>query len=101
MNPFISIVILLLLQILDEWRASFNEGHPDEINPYLLVNEQGALLPYDQTYEFPREQLTLGRELGAGAFGIVVQAIARGIKSIDVETVVAVKLLKKNADHQV
>lgn len=92
---------MIFLQLLNEWRASFNEGHPDEFNPDLLVNEQGALLPYDQTFEFPREQLALGKELGAGAFGIVVQAIARGITSVDVDTVVAVKMLKKDADHQV
>lgn len=66
-----------------------------------MLNEQGALLPYDQDYEFPREQLELGKELGAGAFGIVVKATARGITSNAEETVVAVKLIKSNADHEV
>jgi hypothetical protein len=34
----------------------------DSINPELPVDEQADLLPYDQTWEFPREKLVLGKE---------------------------------------
>ena len=32
------------------------------------------MLPYDSKWEFPFERLTLGSELGSGAFGRVVSA---------------------------
>ena len=32
------------------------------------------MLPYDPKWEFPKERLTLGSELGCGAFGRVVSA---------------------------
>lgn len=34
----------------------------DSINPELPLDEQADLLPYDQTWEFPREKLVLGKE---------------------------------------
>lgn len=82
-------------------RANFNEGNPDGIKPDLLLNGQGDLLPYDQTFEFPRDQVQLGDELGAGAFGIVMRATAQAIIPNEVETVVAVKMVKSNADSEV
>jgi len=44
-------------------------------------------------WEFPIENLTLGKHLGKGAFGIVQMALAVGIISKNVETEVAVKML--------
>lgn len=49
--------------------ANFEEGNPDSINPDLGLDEQADLLPYDKKYEFPRDRLKLGKQLGAGAFG--------------------------------
>ncbi|KAG9283346.1 receptor-type tyrosine-protein kinase FLT3 [Astyanax mexicanus] len=49
---------------------------------------------YDQRWEFPRENLELGKELGSGAFGMVVQATAYGISKPGVSVQVAVKMLK-------
>ena len=40
----------------------------------------------------------LGKQLGAGAFGIVVKAEAKGILEEDEKTTVAVKMVKRNAD---
>jgi hypothetical protein len=47
-------------------------------------------------WDFPREQLELGRSLGAGAFGLVQFGEAQGIVSPGVVTAVAVKSLKVN-----
>lgn len=66
-----------------------------------MLNGKGDLLPYDQKYEFPRQNLVLGSRLGAGAFGIVVQAIAMGIDLNQDRTTVAVKMIKHDADHKV
>uniref|UniRef100_A0A674MM73 Fibroblast growth factor receptor n=1 Tax=Takifugu rubripes TaxID=31033 RepID=A0A674MM73_TAKRU len=56
-------------------------------------------LPYDPDWEFPRENLTLGKPLGEGCFGQVVRAEAYGINkdSPDQATTVAVKMLKDDA----
>uniref|UniRef100_A0AAR2L077 Fibroblast growth factor receptor n=1 Tax=Pygocentrus nattereri TaxID=42514 RepID=A0AAR2L077_PYGNA len=56
-------------------------------------------LPYDPDWEFPRENLTLGKPLGEGCFGQVVRAEAYGINkdNPDQATTVAVKMLKDDA----
>lgn len=51
-------------------------------------------LPLDARWEFARSQLRLGKSLGEGAFGHVVQAQADGILQPGVVTTVAVKMLK-------
>uniref|UniRef100_A0A8C0ENJ7 Vascular endothelial growth factor receptor 3 n=1 Tax=Bubo bubo TaxID=30461 RepID=A0A8C0ENJ7_BUBBB len=62
------------------------------------LEEQCEYLPYDSSkWEFPRDRLRLGKVLGHGAFGKVVEASAFGInKSNSCETV-AVKMLKEGA----
>ncbi|CAJ0920653.1 unnamed protein product [Ranitomeya imitator] len=62
------------------------------------LEEQCEYLPYDSSkWEFPRDRLRLGKVLGHGAFGKVVEASAFGIsKSSSCETV-AVKMLKEGA----
>ena len=52
-------------------------------------------LPLDPDWEFPRDQLTIGKTLGEGAFGKVLQAEALGLKQPGLSTVVAVKMLKE------
>lgn len=80
----------------------FIEGDVDDLNPDLALDMQADLLPYDIKYEFPRNKLKLGKELGAGAFGIVVEAMAHGINGDDdVETKVAVKMVKNIASNEV
>lgn len=66
-----------------------------------MLNGQGDLLPYDKKYEFPLDQLKFGKQLDAGAFGIVVKATASGIMSDEEETAVAVKMIKSNANDEV
>ncbi|XP_053161510.1 vascular endothelial growth factor receptor 1 isoform X2 [Hemicordylus capensis] len=59
------------------------------------LDEQCERLPYDASkWEFARERLKLGKTLGRGAFGKVVQAAAFGIKKSPTYKVVAVKMLK-------
>ena len=43
--------------------------------------------------------LTLGKQLGSGAFGVVMKGVAKGIVDGEENTTVAVKMVKKNADH--
>ena len=81
--------------------ANFEEGNPDSINPDLTLDEQADLLPYDKKYEFPRDRLKLGKQLGAGAFGVVIKGVAQGILPYENETIVAVKMVKQMADNEV
>uniref|UniRef100_A0ABM5FWT8 receptor protein-tyrosine kinase n=1 Tax=Pogona vitticeps TaxID=103695 RepID=A0ABM5FWT8_9SAUR len=62
------------------------------------LDEQCERLPYEASkWEFARERLKLGKTLGRGAYGKVVQAIAFGIKKSTTHQVVAVKMLKEGA----
>lgn len=81
--------------------ANFEEGNVENIDPDMNLDEQADLLPYDKKYEFPREKLKLGKQLGAGAFGVVVKAIAQGIVQYEEESAVAVKMVKKQTDNEV
>ncbi|CAF4936226.1 unnamed protein product [Pieris macdunnoughi] len=74
----------------------FKEGVPKSLNPDLGIDEQAELLPYDDKFEFPPEKLKIGKQLGAGAFGVVYKAEARGIVNAEESTTVAVKTVKKN-----
>ncbi|XP_047735886.1 vascular endothelial growth factor receptor 1 isoform X5 [Hyalella azteca] len=55
-------------------RILFHDGKTDEINPQLMVEDQADLLPYDTSFEVPRDRIKIGRQLGSGAFGRVVKA---------------------------
>lgn len=81
--------------------ANFEEGNMESINPDMGLDEQADLLPYDKKFEFPREKLKLGKQLGAGAFGVVVKANAENIVQYEEETIVAVKMVKKQTDNEV
>lgn len=60
-----------------------------------------ALIQYDSKYEFPREKLRLEDELGSGAFGVVLKAIAKNLLPNEDESTVAVKMVKRNYDKEV
>ncbi|KAH9632759.1 hypothetical protein HF086_012094 [Spodoptera exigua] len=108
---FVLIVVVLYLmwrvrkdtQFRKELKASgllyFNEGATKSLNPDLGIDEQADLLPYDEKFEFPADKLILGKQLGAGAFGVVYKADARGIINAEETTEVAVKMVKKTADN--
>ncbi|XP_069066777.1 vascular endothelial growth factor receptor kdr-like isoform X2 [Pleurodeles waltl] len=67
---------------------------PDEVP----LDEQCDRLMYDSNkWEFPRDRLRLGKTLGHGAFGKVVEASAFGIDKCSTCKTVAVKMLKECA----
>ncbi|KAI9559290.1 hypothetical protein GHT06_016079 [Daphnia sinensis] len=75
------------------------EGNVREINNKLPIDEQTELLPYDKRWEFPRNRLTLGIQLGTGCFGRVVKAEAVGIKGSDeIVKTVAVKMVRSQSN---
>ncbi|XP_060783732.1 vascular endothelial growth factor receptor kdr-like [Neoarius graeffei] len=66
----------------------------------MPLNEQWDRLPYDSSkWEFPRDRLRLGKTLGHGAFGKVVEASAFGIDKFSTCKTVAVKMLKGGATN--
>ncbi|KAM9330392.1 mast/stem cell growth factor receptor Kit, partial [Gastrophryne carolinensis] len=69
----------------------------EEINGNNYVYIDPTQLPYDNKWEFPRERLSFGKILGAGAFGKVVEATAYGLLKDDNALTVAVKMLKASA----
>ncbi|CAI5651988.1 unnamed protein product [Oreochromis niloticus] len=64
-------------------------------NNYTFIDP--TQLPYNEKWEFPRDKLKLGKILGAGAFGKVVEATAYGLGKEDNVMRVAVKMLKASA----
>ncbi|XP_004627572.1 vascular endothelial growth factor receptor 2 [Octodon degus] len=69
---------------------------PDE----MPLDERCERLPYDASkWEFPRDRLKLGKPLGRGAFGQVIEADAFGIDKTATCKTVAVKMLKEGATH--
>ncbi|XP_058264247.1 macrophage colony-stimulating factor 1 receptor-like [Hemibagrus wyckioides] len=64
-------------------------------NSYTFIDP--TQLPYNEKWEFPRDKLKLGKILGSGAFGKVVEATAFGLGKEDNVTRVAVKMLKASA----
>uniref|UniRef100_A0A8D0DUR3 receptor protein-tyrosine kinase n=1 Tax=Salvator merianae TaxID=96440 RepID=A0A8D0DUR3_SALMN len=67
-----------------------SDGHE-----YIYVDPMH--LPYDSSWEVPRDKLVLGRTLGSGAFGRVVEAIAHSLSHSQSTMRVAVKMLKSTA----
>ncbi|XP_046394494.1 vascular endothelial growth factor receptor 1-like [Ischnura elegans] len=77
--------------------ATFHEGALLTIDPDLGIDEQAELLPYNPDFEFPREKLKFGKQVGSGAFGRVVKAEAEGIRDGEKSTTVAVKMVKAHS----
>ncbi|KAK0143768.1 Fibroblast growth factor receptor 4 [Merluccius polli] len=65
----------------------------------MLAGVMEFELPCDPDWEFPRDNLTLGKPLGEGCFGQVVRAEAYGLNrdSPEKATTVAAKMLKDDA----
>lgn len=70
------------------------EKHRSRLGTDLSGSVSEYELPLDTNWEFPRQHLQLGKSLGEGAFGHVVQAQADGIIRPGTVTTVAVKMLK-------
>ncbi|KAM5300600.1 macrophage colony-stimulating factor 1 receptor [Ctenodactylus gundi] len=96
-----ALLLLLLLLLLYKYkqkpkyevRWKIIESY--EGNNYTFIDP--TQLPYNEKWEFPRNNLQFGKTLGAGAFGKVVEATAFGLGEEDAVLKVAVKMLKSTA----
>ncbi|KAM7163036.1 macrophage colony-stimulating factor 1 receptor isoform 2-T2 [Macrochelys suwanniensis] len=107
-NPILStsvgILVLLLLLLLfllykynqkPKYQVRWKIIEACEGNNYIFIDP--TQLPYNEKWEFPRNNLQFGKTLGAGAFGKVVEATAFGLGKEDTVLKVAVKMLKSTA----
>ncbi|XP_066533035.1 platelet-derived growth factor receptor alpha isoform X2 [Hoplias malabaricus] len=97
------IVIISLIVLVIVWKQKpryeirwrvIESVSPDG-HEYIYVDPMQ--LPYDSRWEFPRDGLVLGRILGSGAFGKVVEGTAYGLSRSQPVMKVAVKMLKPTA----
>uniref|UniRef100_A0A8C4NDH6 receptor protein-tyrosine kinase n=1 Tax=Eptatretus burgeri TaxID=7764 RepID=A0A8C4NDH6_EPTBU len=80
-----------------QWKI-VERGGPDG-NDYIYMD--ATQLPYDKhRWELDRSFIHLGKTLGSGAFGKVLQAKVEGLDSPGVTTPVAVKMLKPSAKSE-
>ncbi|KAG5270230.1 hypothetical protein AALO_G00190220 [Alosa alosa] len=97
----VAFLILLLLILLYKYKQKpryeirWKIVEATNGNNYTFIDP--SQLPYNDKWEFPRDKLRLGKTLGAGAFGKVVEATAYGLGEGDNVTRVAVKMLKGSA----
>ncbi|XP_027864871.1 vascular endothelial growth factor receptor kdr-like isoform X1 [Xiphophorus couchianus] len=96
---FLWIMLILFIRKLRKQPAHYKMGPSIIIDPdEYPLDEQHDLLQYDSSkWEFPRDRLRLGKTLGHGAFGKVVEASAFGIDKLSTCKTVAVKMLKDGA----
>nr|KAF6346353.1 colony stimulating factor 1 receptor [Pipistrellus kuhlii] len=96
-----SLLLLLLLLLLykykqkPKYQVRWKIIESFEGNNYTFIDP--TQLPYNEKWEFPRNNLQFGKTLGAGAFGKVVEATAFGLGKEDAVLKVAVKMLKSTA----
>uniref|UniRef100_A0A8C4HPV6 receptor protein-tyrosine kinase n=1 Tax=Dicentrarchus labrax TaxID=13489 RepID=A0A8C4HPV6_DICLA len=96
---FLWLMLILFIRKLRKQPAHYKMGPSIIIDPdECPLDEQNDLLQYDSSkWEFPRDRLRLGKTLGHGAFGKVVEAAAFGIDKLSTCKTVAVKMLKGGA----
>ncbi|XP_028271700.1 vascular endothelial growth factor receptor kdr-like [Parambassis ranga] len=96
---FLWLMLILFIRKLRKQPANYKMGPSIIIDPdEYPLEEQNDLLQYDSSkWEFPRDRLRLGKTLGHGAFGKVVEASAFGIDKLSTCKTVAVKMLKGGA----
>ncbi|XP_075399273.1 macrophage colony-stimulating factor 1 receptor [Tenrec ecaudatus] len=96
-----ALLLLLLLLLLymykqkPKYQVRWKIIESCEGNSYTFIDP--TQLPYNERWEFPRNNLQFGKTLGAGAFGKVVEATAFGLGKEDAVLKVAVKMLKSTA----
>ncbi|KAM9740982.1 vascular endothelial growth factor receptor kdr-like isoform 1-T1 [Menidia menidia] len=96
---FLWLMVILFIRKLRKQPSHYKLGPSIIIDPdEYPLEEQNDLLQYDSSkWEFPRDRLQLGKTLGHGAFGKVVEASAFGIDKVSTCKTVAVKMLKGGA----
>ncbi|XP_066502078.1 macrophage colony-stimulating factor 1 receptor isoform X2 [Hoplias malabaricus] len=104
LTVIIALLLLLLGVCVFKWkqkpryeiRWKIIEANDGNNYTYIDANQ----LPYNSKWEFPRDKLTFGEVLGAGAFGKVVEATALGLEKHRPVSHVAVKMLKSSAHSE-
>ncbi|XP_038555192.1 platelet-derived growth factor receptor beta [Micropterus salmoides] len=99
----VAIIIMSIIILIAVWRKKPRyeirwkviESVSQDGHEYIYVDP--IHLPYNLAWEMPRDNLVLGRTLGSGAFGRVVEATAYGLTHSQSSTKVAVKMLKSTA----
>ncbi|XP_073342514.1 platelet-derived growth factor receptor beta [Pagrus major] len=99
----VAIIIMSIIILIAVWRKKPRyeirwkviESVSQDGHEYIYVDP--IHLPYDLAWEMPRDHLVLGRTLGSGAFGRVVEATAYSLTHSQSSTKVAVKMLKSTA----
>ncbi|KAL0974154.1 hypothetical protein UPYG_G00216370 [Umbra pygmaea] len=96
---FLWLMLILFIRKLRKHPANYKMGPSIIIDPdECPLDEQCERLQYDSSkWDFPRDRLRLGKTLGHGAFGKVVEASAFGIDKLSTCKTVAVKMLKGGA----
>uniref|UniRef100_A0A8C3S8T8 receptor protein-tyrosine kinase n=1 Tax=Chelydra serpentina TaxID=8475 RepID=A0A8C3S8T8_CHESE len=95
------IIFLVILIVLCRKKPRYEirwkviESVSSDGHEYIYVDPMQ--LPYDCSWELSRDKLVLGRTLGSGAFGRVVEATAHGLSHSQSTMRVAVKMLKSTA----
>ncbi|RXG53786.1 Vascular endothelial growth factor receptor 1 [Armadillidium vulgare] len=72
----------------------FRKRNVGKLNKECTIEELAELLPYYNAFEVERENITLGKQLGAGAFGRVLMAQVKGLNGKETPTRVAIKMCK-------
>ncbi|XP_077652991.1 platelet-derived growth factor receptor beta-like [Urocitellus parryii] len=94
----ISLIILIMLwqkKPRYEIRWKVIESVSSDGHEYIYVDPMQ--LPYDSTWELPRDQLVLGRTLGSGAFRQVMEVALHHLSHSQATMKVAVSMLKSTA----
>ncbi|XP_030067489.1 platelet-derived growth factor receptor beta [Microcaecilia unicolor] len=97
----LAVIFLVILIVLWQKKPRYEirwkviESVSSDGHEYIYVDPMQ--LPYDSSWELSREKLLLGRTLGSGAFGRVVEATAHGLSHSQSTMKVAVKMLKSTA----
>ncbi|XP_066025219.1 fibroblast growth factor receptor 4-like isoform X2 [Pocillopora verrucosa] len=76
---------------------SLNEPATDPARCYLEINEYAPLHPGTRSWEVERENVTIEKVIGKGAFGQVAQGKASNLRGREETMTVAIKMLKGNA----
>ncbi|XP_053159760.1 platelet-derived growth factor receptor beta isoform X2 [Hemicordylus capensis] len=94
---FFLVILIVVLRKKPRYEIRWKviESVSSDGHEYIYVDPMQ--LPYDSSWELARDKLVLGRTLGSGAFGRVVEAIAHSLSHSQSTMRVAVKMLKSTA----
>ena len=86
----------LILSEVPRSPAGGEETIVDGTNDYLEIIEYAPTRPPQRSWEIPRQNVTIEKHIGKGAFGQVVQGKVSSLPDAVGATTVAIKMLKGN-----